>query len=248
VRVFVITQDEPIYAPRYLAATVEKSRHEFVGVTALAPGGKHGFWGLVRERWRLYGTVDFLRAGKLYVRSRMSGTVASVARANGIEMVPCTKVNDPDYIDGLRRREVDVLVSIAANQLFKGDLLAAPRVAAVNLHSALLPSYRGLDGLFWALVHGETTVGVSAHLMTEKFDEGGILGQAPFPVPPKATLHDLYLTAIDQGSTLLAEVLDQLEAGTATPRVNDVDAGSYFSAPTPEAAQEFRRRGNRFFP
>jgi methionyl-tRNA formyltransferase len=247
VKIFVITQDEPIYAPRYLESVVTRARHEFVGVTALAPGGKHGFRGLVKERWHLYGAVDFARAGVLFVRSRLANTVARVAEKHDIPMVPCTKVNDPAYIEKIRALDVDVLVSIAANQLFRAELLAAPKVAAVNLHSALLPNYRGLDGLFWALTHGEKRVGVSAHLMTEKFDEGAILGQAPFDVPERPRLHDLYLTAIDEGSKLLARVLDELESGATHPVANDVEAGSYFSAPTPEAAKEFRARGNRFF-
>lgn len=110
-----------------------------------------------------------------------------------------------------------------------------------------MPKYRGLDGLFWALVHGETTVGVTAHRMTAGFDEGEILGQAPFVVPPDATLHDLYLEAIRQGASLLARVLDELATGASRGRANDVAAGSYFSAPTPEAVREFRRRGKRFF-
>ena len=247
-RVFVITQDEPIYAPKYLDALVSAaSAHDVVGVTALAPGGKAGFTGLVKERWRMYGPVDFVRAGLLFARSRLKHTVGGVARRHGIEMLPTTSVNAADYHASLRAREIDVLVSIAANQLFKADLLSVPRVAAVNVHSALLPSYRGLDGLFWALAHGETRVGVTAHLMNEAFDEGAILGQVAFDVPEAASLHELYLVAIENGARLLGRVLDELEAGTSRPMVNDVSAGSYFSAPTPEAVKDFRNRGHRFF-
>jgi methionyl-tRNA formyltransferase len=247
VRVFIVTQDEPVYAPAYLESILAASRHEFVGVAALSAGGRHGFLALVMERRRMYGTADFVRAGLLFVRARFSRSVSRVAAARGVPLVPCTDVNAPAFVAKIRDERVDVLVSIAANQRFGEDLLAAPRVAAINLHSALLPKYRGLDGLFWAMVHGETTVGVTAHLMTTGIDEGSILGQAPFPVPPDATLHEMYLEAIRQGSALLVRVLDDLEMGTATAGANDDAAGSYFSSPTPEAVREFRRRGKRFF-
>ncbi|PYN02784.1 MAG: hypothetical protein DME02_24800 [Candidatus Rokuibacteriota bacterium] len=247
VKVFVVTQDEPVYAPVYVDAIIAACRHEFVGVTALPAGGTKGFLALVRQRLRMYGTVDFIRAGLLFARAKVSRSVAKVAARHGVPTVAAVNVNDPAFVAKIRELGVDVLVSVAANQRFLPDLLAAPRVAAVNLHSALLPKYRGIDGLFWALAHGETTVGVTAHLMTAGFDEGAILGQTPFGVPPEATLHDLYREAIRRGSALLAQVLDDLATGRAAAHPNEAAAESYFSWPTPEAVREFRRRGRRFF-
>lgn len=246
-KVFVVTQDEPVYAPAYLAAILDAADHDFVGVTALSVGGSRGFLAVVRERFDIYGLQDFLRAALLYARNRLTRSVAKVAKARAVPIVECSSVNDATFIAAIRSSDVDVLLSVAANQRFGPELLAAPRVAAVNIHSALLPKYRGLDGLFWALCHGETTVGVTAHLMSERFDEGGILGQTSFPAPPEATLHDLYRAAICHGSALLALVLDQLASKTSEVRPNDPAAGSYFSAPTREAVREFRARGRRFF-
>ncbi|MBM3657986.1 MAG: hypothetical protein FJW95_00560 [Actinobacteria bacterium] len=246
-RVFVVTQNEPLYAPRYLEAIVESTNHDLVGVTALPAGGKRGFAHLVRQRLAIYGPVDFVRAGYHFTRCRLSGSVSKVAASRGIRVVPCTDVNDVEFIAAVRDLDTDVLVSIAANQRFGPALLATPRVAAVNLHSSLLPKHRGLDGLFWALAAGDTTVGVSAHLMTANFDEGAILGQTPFPVPPGASLHQMYGLAISHGAPLLERVLDDLAAGTVDARPNDPAAGNYNSWPTPDAVREFRRRGYRFF-
>ena len=246
-KVFVVTQDDPVYAPVYLDAILEASGHEFVGITALPMGGRKGFLTTVRDRFRIYGPAAFVRAAMLYARGRLTRPVTEVAKERGVPVVACNNINATDFISVIRDSDVDVLLSVAANQRFGPALLAAPRVASVNIHSALLPKYRGLDGLFWALCHGETTVGVTAHLMTERFDEGGILGQASFPVPPEATLHDLYHEAMRHGATLLARVLDDLASETVDIQPNDPAAGSYFSAPTREAVREFRRLGKRFF-
>lgn len=256
-RVFIVTQDEPLYAPRYLRRAIARLRHDVVGVAALDPGGARGWSGLLRQRLAMYGVLDFLRIGLRFAAGKVTRllprapggeprSVDEALRDAGVRRVPCGSVNDPAFVAELRRLEVDVLVSIAANQRFRSELLGVPRVVALNVHSSLLPKYRGLDGLFWALVHGEEEVGVTVHVMSEGIDEGDIVAQEPFRVSPGESLHDLYLRAMEVGSRLLAESVDAYAADRAAPRRNDPAAGSYFSWPTREAARTFRRRGHRF--
>ncbi len=258
-RLFVVTQDEPLYAPRYLAAIrrAVAGRHDLVGITALDPAGSLGWWGLIRQRWSMYGPVDFARAAARFAAARLRGLLPGAAGArhsvrrfaahHGIPTVDTPDVNERGYVARVRETAPDLLVSVAANQVFRAPLLAAPARAAVNLHSSLLPHYRGLDGLFWALVHGETEVGVTLHEMSRAIDAGGIVGQRALPAPAHATLHDLYLAAIDAGAALLAEAADSYAAGTVALAANDPDAGSYHSWPTREATRRFRDRGRRFF-
>jgi methionyl-tRNA formyltransferase len=207
----------------------------------------------------MYGLRDFVYAGWLYSYYRLrallpqrrmsdrSYSVAQFARAQEIPLYPCTSVNELDYIKRLEALDIDILLSVAANQRFGSTLLRLPNITALNVHSALLPKYRGMDGLFWALVHGETEVGVTLHVMSEEFDDGPIVGQVAFTVLPSDSLHSLYFRAMEKGAALVAEVLRQYEAGSVVERPNDVSAGSYFSAPTGEAARQFRRNGRRFF-
>ncbi len=258
-RLFVVTQDEPLYAPRYFAAILRAlgGRHDLVGVTALDPAGSLGWSGLVRQRWAMYGPVDFVRAGARFAAARARALLPGAAGArrsvhrlavrHAIQVVDTADVNDPDYVARVAETAPDLVVSVAANQIFRAELLAVPAVAAVNLHSSLLPRYRGLDGLFWALAHGETEVGVTLHEMTAGIDAGGIVGQRALPAPPGATLHGLYLAAIEAGAALLAEAADAYAAGTVDLAANDPGAGSYFSWPTREAARAFRGHGRRFF-
>jgi methionyl-tRNA formyltransferase len=258
-RVFIITQDEPVYAPAYLAEILAKSRHPVVGITALSPGAGVGWGTLVRRRLQMYGPRDFLRAAWLYGQGRLKAlvtrpgrrgpfhSVAQVAARHGVTLFTCADVNAAHYLDRLRSLDLDVIVSVSANQKFRRPLLDLPRLACVNVHSALLPKYRGVDGLFWALVHGEREVGVTVHVMNERLDAGPILAQRSFPVEPGESLHRLFLQAIDVGSTLVADAIEELASGTASPKPNDIRSGSYFSWPTAEAARTFRQRGHRFF-
>ncbi len=257
-RLFLITQDEPVYAPRYVGRILAAlgSGHEVVGVTALDPGGALGFWGVVRMRLRMYGPVDFARAGVRFVAARLLGllsgrvgarhSVRRLADERGIPLLQTGDVNDPGYVGRVAGLAPDLLLSVAATQRFGRALLAVPQVAAVNLHSSLLPAYRGLDGLFWALAGGEDTVGVTLHEMSAALDAGGIVGQQPIPVGD-ASLHDLYLKAMVAGAALVAEAADRYEAGPVETAPNDLAAGSYHSWPTREASRRFRALGRKFF-
>jgi hypothetical protein len=66
VRVFIITLDDPVYAPVYLAKIIQKSRHPVVGITALPATGQKGWRRFAKERLAMYGPWDFLRAVSLY--------------------------------------------------------------------------------------------------------------------------------------------------------------------------------------
>jgi methionyl-tRNA formyltransferase len=203
--------------------------------------------------------VDFVKAVSLYGISRLMNywplresdnrfySVTRLAAYYSIPLYPCSNINEKEYTCRLGELDIDIILSVAANQRFKRELLDVPRLACLNVHSALLPKYRGLDGIFWALAHGETQVGVTVHLMNEDFDDGAIVGQQPFEVSPNDTLHSLYFKAIEIGSTLLSQVLDQFDSGTVHRKTNDIAEGSYFSWPNGEAARRFRAQGRRFF-
>jgi len=258
-RVLIVTQDEPVYIPVYLEKILKESSHSVVGITALSPAGKKGWVSLARQRLDVYGPIDFVRAVSLYGFCRLMSywpirspggrfySVAELAAYNSIPLYPCSSVNAQDYVRQLRELNLDILLSVAANQYFRGELLNVPRLACLNVHSALLPKYRGLDGLFWALVHGETQVGVTVHLMNEAFDDGAIVRQQPLDVSPDDTLHSLYFKAMDVGATLISRALDDFDSGAVITKPNDIDNGSYFSWPHRKAAQRFRAHGRRFF-
>ena len=196
----------------------------------------------------MYGPVDLARAGMKAVHARLRRrSVERVATEAGAAVVATRSVNDPAYVAAVRSFQPDLLVSVAASQIFGAELLAVPAVASVNVHSSLLPRYRGIDGLFWALTEGEVEVGVTVHEMTAEIDVGGIVAQQPIDVTAEHTLHALYLEAIAAGAALLGQVADGYQAGTIEPRPFDPADGSYRSWPTREAAQRFRARGRRFF-
>src|SRR5205814_1984533 len=78
----------------------------------------------------------------------------------------------PAIVETLRAEPPDVLLSVWYRRLLGPDLLALPRIAALNLHGSLLPAYRGRAPVNWVLVNGERQTGVTLHHMTAEADAG----------------------------------------------------------------------------
>jgi len=93
----------------------------------------------------------------------------------------------------------------------------------INIHPALLPAHGG-PGMYGHHVHeavlasGERQSGATVHLVTERYDEGPILGQARVPVRPGDTVATLAARVLEVEHRLLpAAVLAAAPSGRAVP-------------------------------
>jgi methionyl-tRNA formyltransferase len=123
----------------------------------------------------------------------------------GVELQRRADPNEADVV--ARVREADLLLVAGCGRILGPELCAAPRIAALNFHPSLLPTYRGKEPLFWALVRGEPVVGITVHRLTEEVDAGPVLFQRPVPVPPRATSATLAPIVDREGASLLPEIL-----------------------------------------
>jgi methionyl-tRNA formyltransferase len=110
-----------------------------------------------------------------------------------------------------------------------GEILEIPRYGLLNAHYGELPKYRGVYATEWAILHGDRPV-ITMHFVTQGVDTGGILATRPVPIRPGATLASLRDESSRVGGELLADVLDDLEKGSATPQRQTACEGvQYFS-------------------
>lgn len=87
----------------------------------------------------------------------------------------------------------DVLLSVYYDQILNKKLLHLPRRGAFNLHPSLLPKYRGVAPLIWALVKGEKYAGITIHEMTDRIDCGGVALQSRIKINKSDTGYTLHL-------------------------------------------------------
>jgi methionyl-tRNA formyltransferase len=116
---------------------------------------------------------------------------------------------------------------VAYGQLLPQALLDLPRFGCLNVHTSLLPKYRGAAPIQWAIIEGETETGVTIIKMDAGLDTGDILTQAITPIAAEddaQTLHDR-LAAL--GAELLVRTIPDYVAGKIIPRPQSTTGSSY---------------------
>lgn len=160
----------------------------------------------------------------LVLSNRAAAAGLEIARRAGI---PTAVLDDPAdgdaWLNLLARERVDLVVLAGYLKPVPASVVAAYRGRIVNVHPALLPDHGG-PGMYGIHVHravlarGDRESGATVHLVTERYDEGPILGQARVPVSPDDTPESLAARVLQVEHRLLpAAVLAAARAGRAVP-------------------------------
>jgi methionyl-tRNA formyltransferase len=247
-RVHFVTEDDPFYVLRFFEvffAEYPRDEFEVLGVTIQAPFRERKT-ATARRILSLYGAVDFSRlAVRFAVRRLRRRSIGALAHAEGIPLVPTASVNEPAFVRRIRALEPDVIVSVAAPEIFREEILASARLGCINIHSGRLPAYRGMMPTFWQMLYGEAHATITVHEMARELDAGAILGTVEYPIRERDSLDRVMTETKQEGARLMIRVLRQLAAGAAAGRPLDMTTASYYSFPKAKDASEFRRRGHR---
>lgn len=254
-----ITQDDPFYVRVFFEEFVQicDSRDE-IKVVVIAPAmGKRSFAALLRQMYEFYGPWNFLRMGIKYVLYRLASklpawgrggrffSVEQVCRHHGIRAVHARDINAPGFLAQMAQLDLDLIVSVAAPQVFREALIGLPRRGCINIHNSKLPKYRGMLPNFWQMFHGEKSVGTTVHRVNAGIDDGDILLQMDTPIGTGETLDSLIRRTKALGARLMVEMLRQFRSNEVRALPNRKEEATYFTFPTREDVAEFRRRGLR---
>ncbi|MFC6733708.1 methionyl-tRNA formyltransferase [Haladaptatus sp. DYSN1] len=258
--VLLVVPREYYYIPKFLAQLVESPQIRVVGITTVPPAlGTQGVFGFAARLFRSFGPRVFAQHVGFYLRylatdhaNRLLSrgrpySPKTLALRHDIEYRHVADVNAPSYIDYAKSKNPDVLVSVAATQKFGPELLSVPANCAINIHSSLLPAYRGVSPSFWALLNDEDATGITVHYMAPEFDTGDVIVQRPLPIEPGDSLHTLNTRVAEHGSAVLVEALERIHEGAVEPKPLDLSAGGYYSVPKRDHVKEFLATGRRFF-
>ncbi|MEZ4825238.1 MAG: methionyl-tRNA formyltransferase [Bacteroidia bacterium] len=142
--------------------------------------------------------------------------VKTYALEKGIPVLQPEKLREPDFVAALQAASPDVMVVVAFRMLPE-VVWKIPRLGTFNLHSSLLPEYRGAAPINWAVINGERTSGVTTFLIDDKIDTGNILLQRKTDIPDEWTAGDLHDHLMETGSELVLETVARLERGDIQP-------------------------------
>jgi methionyl-tRNA formyltransferase len=128
----------------------------------------------------------------------------------------------------VRAVDADVLVACNWRTWIPPGIFNAPRLGTLNVHDSLLPRYAGFAPLVWALINGETEVGITAHVMDEELDRGAIILQERVAVAPTDTTADLFHKTLPLFGPTTLDALDHIEHGTGERIAQDRSQASFF--------------------
>ena len=141
--------------------------------------------------------------------------VKECALGMGMPVYQPAKMRDGEALGILQELNPDLIAVAAYGKILPVDILELPRLGCVNVHSSLLPKYRGAAPINWAILNGEDETGVTIMYMAEGMDTGDILAQAKTPIDINENAAQLFERLARMGADLLAETVRELEAGTA---------------------------------
>ena len=155
--------------------------------------------------------------------------VKQYALEAGLTVYQPAKMRDGEALGILRELKPDLIAVAAYGKILPVDILELPRLGCVNVHSSLLPKYRGAAPINWAILNGEDETGVTIMYMAEGMDTGDILAQAATPIDINENAAQLFDRLALMGAGLLVETVKRLEAGTVKPLPQEESQASHAS-------------------
>jgi methionyl-tRNA formyltransferase len=153
--------------------------------------------------------------------------VKTLALRLGLPVLQPELARDEQFIAELRALQPELIVTAAYGQILPPAILDLPRHGCLNVHTSLLPKYRGAAPIQRAIANGDTETGVTIMKMDVGLDTGPIVSQrrtAILPADDSATLHD---RLAQLGAELLAQTIPDYVAGKLQPRPQPAEGVSH---------------------
>lgn len=147
--------------------------------------------------------------------------VKRTALAHGLPVFQPEKLRDGTALALLKELAPELIVVAAYGRILPDEILALPPKGCINVHSSLLPRYRGAAPIHWAVVNGDRETGVTIMDVVHDLDAGDILAQVSTPIDPDETVETVHDRLAQLGGGLLADTVAKIAAGTAVRTPQD---------------------------
>lgn len=139
------------------------------------------------------------------------------------------KMRDGEALGIVESLAPELIVVAAYGKILPEEILNAPQYGSINVHSSLLPKYRGAAPINWAILDGEVETGVSIMYMAKELDAGDVILQKATPIGPEENAQELTARLAELGAEALSETVAALQNGTAVRTPQDEGKQTYAS-------------------
>ena len=252
-RIILITQDEPFYLCENLSYFFDNlnSEHQVVGCVVADPspfGKKSSFIRKIVKTINVFGIKFFFYYSVRFVYSKIFRLPPRrLLEDLSIPLIQTKgSINSRKNLDLIELYKPDLLISILGTQILKKPIIDLAPKGCINLHTSLLPKYRGLMPTFWVLKNNEKYTGVSVFFVDEGIDSGPIILQERVEIGNR-TQRELITHTKKIGMRLILQAIELIHHDKMKLTENNDGEKTYFSFPTREDVVVFQNQGKKFF-
>lgn len=143
-------------------------------------------------------------------KKMLPSDVKKTAFELNIPILQPNKLDDKEFIEKLEEYNADLFLVIAFRKLPK-VVWELPKKGTINLHTSLLPEYRGAAPINWVLINGENKTGVTTFFINEKIDQGDIILQKKINLDQNITAGQLHNLMINDGIEIVNKTINLID-------------------------------------
>ena len=155
-----------------------------------------------------------------------ANAIKTWAVARGLPVHQPEKMADDERAQ-LAAYEPDAALVMAYGHILRDEFIATPRLGTLNLHTSLLPKYRGASPIQTAIANGERETGVTLMRIVRELDAGPVADVERVAVGPLETAREIEAKLAAACPPLLARTLPRLREGFLTFVPQDVSAATF---------------------
>ena len=153
--------------------------------------------------------------------------VKEYALTVGIPVYQPVKLRDGEALRLVEELAPELIVVAAYGRILPEDILNTPPYGSINVHSSILPKYRGAAPINWAILNGDSVTGVTIMYMAKELDAGDVILCRETAIDPDEDAQMLTARLAALGADALAEAVERLHDGTAVRTPQDHSAYTY---------------------
>lgn len=153
--------------------------------------------------------------------------VKEYALTQNLPVFQPAKMRDGQALGILKELSPELIVVAAYGKILPVDILELPPRGCINVHSSLLPRYRGAAPINWAILNGEAETGVTIMYMAEGLDTGDMIAAEATPISLEENAQQLHDRLALMGAGLVTQVVADLERGEVSAQVQDNSLSCY---------------------
>lgn len=256
IKIYIITINEPFYVNPVIREVINCLHEDITGISIVPETTKQSFFKRYFRIFRMFGFFGFcnLTIRMAYLKTReflgIDSSFKKLIKKHDIYQIKTRDVNNHDFISKLKKLKVDLIISFCG-QIYKKEILSVPKIGVINKHCSLLPKYKGIYPIFWAMLNNDNETGVTLHFMDEQIDKGQIIAQEKIPIKKEDSFNSLYIKCHKVVPNLIFKTIENIKKRKKYKQIKrggvDRKEARVFGYPKKEDIAQFKLLNKKFF-